>query len=286
MQLRRSRRKRAQKQSWRLAVMLTIIGAAAILCGWLINTLLVQGYLWAPARPGVGQVEEPLVPDDAALTDDEAEEQVPEQSVTISWPANTVYLTQVGAMGNEAGANKLILQLQEQGYAGAYHFDGKIYRVFAGIYANKGAADALGATLRTMKMDAFTKEMAWEGGQWTLSGSEGAYWAKAQPVLENMAKILTELLRGENLTESAGTKFKSNLQTALQVLQDAAPAHGLGGLHRDLLNAGKKMQEAVDQFSQYISTNNDRRRIAAESALIEFVQLYCECVAQMQSKLK
>lgn len=281
-------RKRSRKKSipWRQLGVLALVGAAAILCGWMINTLLLQGYLWAPAeskQPG------PVIeqPDPTPSVKEPVNEGKPPISVTAQVNLSSVkfYLTQVGAVGTEAGAKSLIDDFKEQGNAAAYHFDGQLYRVYAGIFADKAAADALGQMFKSMQIDAFTKEVAWPASKGELKGAAGAYFSAVQAAIAEIEETFSALLGTQGLDRNQVVKLQSEVQAAQATLTDAQPTSELAALHKDLLAAGNKLRSAVDATRQFVETGNDHSRFVSESSLIEFAQLYQKFVTNLRALL-
>ncbi len=284
-----SSRKRSRKKSipWRRLGVLALIAAAAILCGWMINTLLLQGYLWAPADP---KHPDPVVdkqPDPTTPNKPTDEEKPPVGATAqVDLPAAKFYLTQVGALGTESSANALTKDLKEQGNAATYHYDGQLYRVYAGIFADKAAADALAQMFKSMQIDAFTKEVSWPASKGELKGAAGAYFPTVQPAVAEIEKAFSDLLGAQDLDRNQVIKMQSALQTAQATLTATQPAPELADLHSNLLAASKKLSSVVDATRQFIETGNDQSRFVSESGLIEFSQLYQKFVDDLQALLK
>lgn len=282
-------RKRSRKKffPWRQLGVLALVGAVAILCGWMINTLLLQGYLWAPAEQQPGPITDAQPDPNPNITEPTDEEKPPaNKTAQVSLRSMQFYLTQVGAVGTESGANTLIKDLQEQGNAAAYHFDGQLYRVFAGIFADKAAADALGQMFKSMQIDAFTKEVAWPASKGELTGPAGAYIAVAQPAIAAIEETFLALLGTQGLDQAQVIKLQSSLQTARAALAQVSPSSELTALHSDLLAAGNKLKAAVDAIRQFIETGNDHSRFMSESGLIEFAHLYQKFTASLRALLQ
>lgn len=272
----RAQKKRKRKKAfpWRQLGIFTLVGALAILTGWMINTLVVQGYLWAPVDqdpPGqVGTQPDPP-PDDPGPSDNK-----PPVSVTADVNLRSVqfYLTQVGAVGTEAGAKALVNDFNEKGNAAAYHFDGQLYRVFAGISADKAASDALGEMFRSMQIDAFTKEVSWSGRKGQVTGVAGAYLATVQPAITEMENAFATLLGTQALGQDQINSLQSAVANAQATLTQTEPASDVARLHSALVAAANELKSAVDATRQFIETGNDHSRFASEGNLIEFAQLY------------
>ncbi|NLY53330.1 MAG: SPOR domain-containing protein [Firmicutes bacterium] len=274
----RSRRRRRRKPSpWRQIGVYVFVGVLAIICGWVINTLLVQGYLWAPSIPKVDPVNEgpqDPVPEDPVPEDPGSLPQPSEQTAQISLRSARLYLTQIAAVENKGGADALIAKLREQGYAGAYHYDGKLYRVFAGIFADKAAADALGQMLKASQIDSFTKELSWPASEATISGAYATYFDDVQPALKAIEKVFFDLLDTKGFDQSTLAHLQSSMQEASNVLSQANPDKALESLHADLLTACTQLQEAVRAVEQFMTTGDDQSRIASESHLITVARCF------------
>ncbi len=281
-------RKRSKKRTfpWRQLGVLVLVGALAIICGWMINTLLLQGYLWAPGEPGDGA----LIGNQPDPTPNESEpnnEQEPSAPVTTQVELRSVrfYLTQVGAVGTEAGANSLISTLQEQGTAGAYHYDGELYRVFAGIFAERAAADGLSILLKSMQIDAFVKEMAWPTCKGELTGEAGAYFEVVKPAIAEMEETFSLLLSAQGLDRNQIITLQSSIQEAQTTLAQARPAADFNQLHSKLVAASDKLKAALDGARQFVETANDHSRLLSESRLIEFAELYQQFASAIRNLL-
>lgn len=273
--MRSNKRTRKKKTfPWRQLGLFALVGALAILSGWMINTLLVQGYLWAPVEQDPpGQIGNQ--PDPTPNNPDPNDEQPPVNvTADISLRSVEFYLTQAGAVGTEAGANALISDFNEKGNAAAYHFDGQLYRVFVGISADKGAADALGEMFRSTQIDAFTKEISWASSEGQVTGAAGAYLATAQSAITEMENAFSALLGTQALDQDQVVRLQSAVATAQTTLTQAQPASDVSRLHNSLMAAANKLKSAVDAARQFIETGNDHSRFASEGNLIEFAQLY------------
>lgn len=264
-----------------------MVGALAILCGWMINTLLLQGYLWAPIDQGPDNQGIGGQPDPFPNETDPNDKEEPPASTTAEVNLRSVrfYLTQVGAIGSETGANALIDSLKEQGNAAAYHFDGQLYRVFAGIFADKAAADAVGEMFKSMQIDAFTKEVSWAASKGEVKGAFGAYLTTMQSAIAEMEDTFSVLLGTQALDQGQITKLQSAVQTAQSTLAQAQPTSELSTLHNLLLAAVNKLKGAVDATRQFIETGNDHSRFTSESSLIEFAHLYQDFVEKIRALL-
>lgn len=273
----RAQKKRKRKKAfpWRQLGIFTLVGALAILTGWMINTLVVQGYLWAPVEqnpPGpVGNQPDPT-PDAPGPSDDDT----PPVNVTADVNLRSVqfYLTQVGAVGTEAGAKALVSDFNENGNAAAYHFDGQLYRVFVGIFADKAASDALGEMFRSMQIDAFTKEVSWASRKGQVTGAVGAYLGTVQPAIAEMENAFSTLLGTQALGQDQINSLQSAVANAQTTLTQTQPTSDVSRLHSALVAAANKLKSAVDATRQFIETGNDHSRFASEGNLIEFAQLY------------
>ncbi len=284
--MRSRRRSRKKAIPWRQLAIWILVGAIAILCGWMINTLLLQGYLWAPAEtnmdPVIGQQPDP-VPNNSSLTE---KKEPSDATAQIKLRSVQYFLTQVGAIGTEAGANALIEGLKEQGNPAAYHFDGELYRVFAGIFTDKAAADALGQMFKSSQVDAFTKEVAWPAVSGTLEGAAGAYFSVVQPAIVVMEDAFAHILSTNGLDQAQLAKMQSSVQAAQATLSEASPGNDLVTLHNDLQAACSKLKNTIDALKQFIETGDDRSRFAGESQLIEFTSYYQAFTSSIRALLK
>lgn len=284
--MRSRRRSRKKSFPWRPLGVLILVGALAIICGWMINKLLLQGYLWAPVdqepEPVIGGQPEP----DPSLPQPEEEPASPvAETAEVELRSVKFYLTQVGAVSSEAGANSLIKDLQERGNAAAYHFDGQLYRVFAGIFADPAAADGLGAVLKSMQIDAFTKEVAWSASKGQLTGEAGGYFKAAQPAITSMEEAFSLLLGAQNLDRDRIINLQSAVQAAQTTLAQIQPGTDMKGLHNELSTACNKLKSAIDAARQFVETADDHSRLISESGLIEFAELYQRFVKTIKDLL-
>lgn len=279
-----SRRRARKTFPWRTLGVLTVVGAIAILCGWLINTLLLQGYLWAP----VEQIEGPigvLPGEDAKKQPQQAVEEAANIRVEVNLPAVSFYLTQVGAVGTEAGASAVVANMKEEGNAAAYHYDGELYRVFAGIFKQREAADATSKMFKSMQIDAFTKEVAWPVSKGTLTGAVGSYYKSVDSAVQAMHATFMDMLNAQNLGRQEVDAMRSLLQEAEASLGKAEPTVDVTALHQELTDACVKLKYTVDALHRFITTSDDNSRFASEGGLIEFGDQYRIFAARLRDLL-
>ncbi len=284
--MRSRRRSKKRVFPWRQLGVLLLVGALAVICGWMINTLLLQGYLWAPIPPGgdgpsIGNQPDPTV------NEPQHQQEDPPADATVQLELRSVrfYLTQVGAVGTQAGANTIISTLQEQGTAAAYHYDGQLYRVFAGIFAEQEAAGALVTWLKSIGVDAFVKEISWPTSKGQIAGEKGAYFAVVKPAIAEMEEVFALLLTAQGLDREQIISLQTEVQEAQTTLAQAQPPSSLTTLHTQLEAAVDKLKGALDGARQFVELADDNGRLLSESRLIEFAELYQQFSTAISSLL-
>lgn len=265
-------KRRRKKKSSRLLSSLLVAGLLAVGCGWLINTLFIQGYLWSPTvATKAPVVQEPTTPTKNPVTEQEApattESQVKLQSFQY-------YLVQVGALGSEASAEKLVKQLETQGYAGSYAKEGDFFKVYAGIFAQKEAAQATGAILKQLKQVALVKEVVLPGESFPVTGTLAGYFATANEKLAVIDSSFSQLLSASSIDQAKAEELRLKVETAHQALVSLTPPAELQTFHAAVLDASAWLLTSTKQLKEYLESNNELSLQSADSSLMEFARVY------------
>lgn len=287
----RTRKRRRQQKSGRLVLLLLVAGLLAIGCGWLLNRLIVQGYLWSPAvttedpvvqQPGTNQPDPD--PDPGSGTSQPNTPTVTEASVVLA--ASKFHLIQVGALSSDTSAQNLIRQLAAQGYPGAYTHDDKYYRVFAGIYPEQAAADVVGQSLeQLLKNKVFVKEVSWSAVNRQVTGSLAGYFAAAKDPLAAVDHAFATCLAAEAVDQVKIADLQQQVDAAHQALSALTPPAELQSLHATLLEACTDLLATANQIKQYLDTNDELELLGAQSSLMDFAQLYQQVHSIVQNIL-
>lgn len=274
---RRRKRKPALGLSWRFFGLLLLVAGLAVICGWVINTLLVQGYLWAPVEqtelPGQGEqpaaggtIETPPAGSDGEINDD--------SPVEIRQDSRRFYLTQLGAMSTKGAADRLTIDLAAQGQAAAYHFDGDLYRVFGSISIDKATAEAIVAMNKASDRDAFVKEIFLPALNKELVGAEAHYFQEVAVVVDSLEDAFISLLEDANLDAVRLDGLQKQLKEAKNSLWQKEAGAELSPLHEQLLAAADRLGDTLAAAAKFMSTSDDQARLQGENGLIEFLFLY------------
>ena len=268
----RSKRRR-NKKSGRLLRSLLVAGLLAVGCGWLINTLFVQGYLWAPAvgtRDPV--VQDPSTQNPNPSTGKETPPAATESQAKLG--AFQFYLVQVGALGSEASAQNLVKKLETQGYPGSFAKEGDLFKVYAGIYQQKAAASAAGEFLRQLKHNVVIKDVTLPGGSFSVTGAEAIYFATANEKLAAIDAVFNDLLAASSIDQSKAGELRQRVEIAHQTLASLTPPSQLQTLHAALLDASAWLLTSTKQLEEYLKSNNELNLLSSESSMMEFAQAY------------
>lgn len=273
---RRTGRRKKKKKSGRLIGTLILVGLLAIGCGWTINRLIVQGYLFRPAierdDPNVSDLPpvDPPGQDEGEGTGDPT----PVTEARLKLQSFRFYLLQVGALSNEVSAENLVRRLAADGYPGAYIKEGKFYKVFAGIYSQKEAADAVSQMLKELKHEVFVKEAAIAGGDYTVNDSNAPYFAASADHLTAIDSAFGDLLAASSIDGAKASTLKEQVDGAHERLSALNPSEGLTPYHSALLDACAELLAAVNQLNTYLESNNELDLIQTNSSLLDFALDY------------
>ncbi len=270
----RRRSRRRKKKSGRLIGTFVLVGLLAIGCGWMINRLIVQGYLFRPA----------IVQDDPDLSDlpsvdppvqsEGDDDPAPVTAAQLQMRPFRFYLVQVGALANESSASSLVQRLEAEGYPGAYMKEGQYYKVFAGIYSQKEAADAIGQMLEQHKHDFYVKEVALVGIDAQVTGSSASYAADAQEELAAIDVAFAELLAASSVDSAKALALKQQVDKAHERLSALSPSEEMVPYHSALLDACAELLAAVNQLNTYLDSNDQSDLLQTSSSLMDFALGY------------
>ncbi len=281
MHSRRNRRKKKHSQS----IIWLLLGTSllAVACGWGINTLLVKNYLWAPVvnRPnpddpgqqtGGGGTTPPVVP---AI-----------ESAEITLGGFTVFRVQVSALSTEDKAQALITKLNTQGYPASYLFDAGSYKVSAGLYADKAAAQAAGELLGQLGYQVWVRESGWSGGAYAIRGELAPYIAAAAEPVAMIEAALGQLLSAEQMTPTQASSLKDDVDAAGQALSMLKPPASATQAHSALIRSSALILSAVTELCQYVEGQGDQELMRALGSLMEFINIYPGWTNGIQNLLK
>jgi len=269
---RRSRRKK--KKSGRLIGTFILVGLLAIGCGWMINRLIVQGYLF---RPAIVQ-DDPDVSDlpsvDPSVQSEEDDDPVPVTEAQLKMQPFRFYLVQAGALETEGRARGLVQRLEADGYPGAYVKEGEYYKVFAGIYSQKEAADAIGQMLKEQQHDNWVKEITLAGADAKVTGSGAAYIAAAKDDLAALDAAFADLLAASSVDSTKALALKQQVDRAHERLSALSPGEQMVPFHSALLDACAELLATVNQLSAYLESNDQADLLQTNSSLMDFALGY------------
>lgn len=269
---RRSRRKK--KKSGRLVGTFILVGLLAIGCGWMINRLIVQGYLF---RPAIVQ-DDPDVSDlpsvDPPVQSEEEDDPVPVAEAQLQMQPFRFYLVQAGALETEGSAQGLVKRLEADGYPGAYTKEGEYHKVFAGIYSQKAAADAIGQMLKEQRHDNWVREITLAGVDAKVIGSNAAYIAAAKDDLAAIDAAFADLLAASSVDNTKALALKQQVDRAHERLSALSPSEQMVPFHSALLDACAELLAAVNQLSTYLESNDQADLLQTNSSLIDFALGY------------
>ncbi|MGI6344883.1 MAG: SPOR domain-containing protein [Bacillota bacterium] len=268
----RSRRSRQRRKKSNLIPALIISGILAILCGYIINSLLVNGYLWAPA---IKDNPEPDPPQTEPDPDPEPPDPDPEvTSARLKIKGLTCYVLQVGALSSEANAQGLLQRLQQAGYPGAIRQEGELHKVSVGIFDNREAALAVREMLKDEDVDGFVREVSLEPGDWTINDARAGYFARLAEVVAELEALSAEMLRPGSINYDRGKAMQQQIEQAAQLLQSAQYPVDCQALQGQMVAATESLRQAISDLVQFLTYNDEQFRVLAESNLLEFVLNY------------
>ncbi|MGI6357830.1 MAG: SPOR domain-containing protein [Bacillota bacterium] len=273
----RRSRKRRKNGVGKLVVTLLLVGLLAIGCGWLINRLIVQGYLFGsdlePNGPNTGT----LPPDNPPSEPGGQHEEPPLPAVTeaqLSMQSFRCYLPQVGALSNVSGAEGLVQQLSQQNYPAAYAQEGGFFKVFAGIYAERDAAQAVGTLLQQLGHDVFIKEIILPGGRYDVAGSMADYFAQAAQQVTALEGAFGQMLRPTAIDGEQAASLQRQVDAAHERLSTMGATGDAVRFHSQLLEACADLLGAANQLCSYLDSSNEMDLLQMQVSLMEFVLDY------------
>lgn len=272
---RRSRRRKKKRKSGRLIGTFLLVGLLAIGCGWMINRLIVQGYLFRPAIVR----EDPDVSDlptvDPPGEEEEQDEPAPVSEAQLKMRSFRFYLLQVGALNSASAAEGLVQQLETEGYPGAWVKEGGYYKVFAGIYSQKEAASAVGQMLKEQKHeDAWAKEVALAGVDAKVTGASATYVAAAKESLAAIDAAFADLLAASSVDAAKASALKQQVDRAHERLSALTPNEAMIPYHSALMDACADLLATVNQLSNYLDSNDQADLLQTNSSLMDFALNY------------
>jgi guanyl-specific ribonuclease Sa len=272
----RSRKRRRKQKSGRWVLILLVTGLLAVGCGWVLNELLIQGYLWSPAvtadDPEVGNPTSEQLQPPKSNDPEPVQPTVTESRVDL--PAHTFYLLQVGALSNEAGAERLVQQLADLGYPGSYAKDGVFFKVYAGIYPEREAAQAVKQLLEQQGQSAFVKEDSLPGAAYAVTGGMANYFASANDRLAAIDQAFAVCLTASSIDAAIISNLQQRVDTAHQALSALTPPTDLQPFHAAMLEACTELLATVNRIEEYLNSNDETELLKAESSLMDFAIHY------------
>lgn len=270
----RRRSRRRKKKSGRLIGTFVLVGLLAIGCGWMINRLVVQGYLFRPAIVQDDPDVSDLPPVDAPVPEKEDGDPAPVTEAQLKMQSFRFHLVQVGALGSESAAEGLVQQLEREGYPGSYVKDGGYYKVFAGIYSQKEAALAITQLLKELKPDAWAKEVTLTGVDAQVTGASAPYVAAAKESLAAIDAAFAELLAAASVDSTKAIALRQQVDGAHERLSALSPSEQMTPYHSALLDACAELLAAVNQLNTYLESNDQSDLLQTNSSLMDFALDY------------
>lgn len=280
----RSRHKRRKKRSSTGIWLFLGVCLLAIFCGWTINTLLVKNYLWAPVvnRPqpqGPGEQpggDGPTPPVVVPVID----------SAKLTLGSFTVYRVQVSALSTEDKAQALVAKLNGQGYPASYQLDAGFYKVSAGLYADKAAAQAAGELLRQLGYQILVRETSWSGGEYTVRGELAPYIAAAAEPVAVLEAAVGQLLSTQQMSPAQVSTLKDDVDAAGQALSMLNPPSSAMPAHSELIRSSALLLSSATELSQYLEGKGDDHMVKAVGSLMDFCSVYPSWSSRIQNLLK